>query len=131
MIDAVSDLISRIRNAQMVKHLTVDSPVSNLREDVVKVLQNEGYVSGYSVIVDEKTGHKIMRIELKYYSNKPVIAEIKRISKPGRRVYSSIKKLPILRNGLGIYIISTSHGVMSDVEARKRSVGGEVLCSVF
>ena len=129
--DSVGDLITRIRNAQMAKKATVDSPMSNLREAVVKVLKNEGYISDYSIVDDEKSSHKLIRIDLKYYNNQPVIAEIKRISKPGRRVYSSISKLPALRNGLGIYILSTNCGVISDVEARKRSVGGEILCSVF
>lgn len=130
-VDSISDLITRIRNAQMANKKTVDSPLSRAREDLVKVLVSEGYVRGYSVVDCEKTGRKVLRVELKYYDGKPVIYEIKRISKPGRRVYSSIKDLSLVKNGLGINILSTDQGVMSDVEARKRSVGGEILCSVF
>lgn len=130
-VDSISDLITRIRNAQMASKKTVDSPMSRSREDLVKVLESEGYIRGHSVLTCEKTGHKILRIELKYFEGKPVICDIKRISKPGRRVYSSIKDLPLVKNGLGINILSTNKGVMSDVEARKQSIGGEVICSVF
>ena len=130
-VDSISDLITRIRNAQMANKKTVDSPMSRAREDLVKVLESEGYIRGYSVVECEKTGHKLLRVELKYFEGKPVICEIKRISKPGRRVYSSIKDLPLVKNGLGINILSTDKGVMSDVEARKQSIGGEVICSVF
>lgn len=128
--DTIGDLITRIRNAQMAKLKTTSSPFSKFRENVLKVLSTEGYIGGYSAFNDEN-GHKMLKIDLKYYNGKPVIAEIKRISKPGRRVYSAIKKLPYVRNGLGIYILSTNCGVMSDVDARKKSLGGEVLCSVF
>jgi small subunit ribosomal protein S8 len=131
MTDAISDLITRIRNAQMGKKLTVDSPVSRNREDLVKVLLDEGYIRGYTVVKCPETGHKILRVELKYFEGKPVICEIKRISKPGRRVYHSIRDLPLVRNGLGINILSTDRGVMSEIEARRRSVGGEIICSVF
>lgn len=130
-VDSLSDLITRIRNAQMANKKTVDSPMSRAREDLVKVLESEGYIRGYSIVECDETGHKLLRVELKYFEGKPVIAEIKRISKPGRRVYSSIKDLPLVKNGLGINILSTNKGVMSDVEARKQSVGGEVICSVF
>jgi small subunit ribosomal protein S8 len=105
--------------------------MSRAREDVVKVLLDEGYVRGYSIVDCQETGFKKLCIELKYYEGKPVICEIKRISKPGRRVYRSIRELPLFRNGLGINILSTNRGVMSDVQARKQSVGGEVICSVF
>lgn len=131
MNDMTSDLITRIRNAQMVKHKTVNAPLSNMSESILKVLQNEGYINGYSIVNNEETNHPYINIELKYYDNKPVICEIKRISKPGRRVYSSIKQLPLMRNGLGIYVLSTNKGIMSDTEARKQSLGGEVLFSVF
>ncbi len=131
MSDIISDLITRIRNAQMVKHNTVQAPRSNMSERILKVLQSEGYIDGYSIVENEELKHPYITIELKYYENKPVICEIKRISKPGRRVYSSIKKLPLMRNGLGIYVLSTNKGVMSDTEARKQSLGGEVLFSVF
>ena len=130
MIDAISDLITRIRNAQMARKQTVDSPISNLRESVLRVLQSEGYINSYSIETHDSKC-KALRISLKYHNNQPVIWEIKRISKPGRRIYSSIKQLPLVKNGLGIYILSTNRGVMSDMEARKQSVGGEILCSVF
>lgn len=129
MNDLLSDLITRIRNAQMTKKKNVNAPLSKVSENLLKVLRNEGYILGYKI--EECDGHKNLYIDLKYYNNQPVICEINRISKPGRRVYSSIKKLPLVRNGLGIYILSTNQGIMSDTEARKRSLGGEVLCSVF
>ena len=131
MNDMTSDLITRIRNAQRVKHKTVDAPLSNMSERILNVLRNEGYISGYYIVKNDVNKHPHINIELKYYENKPVIYEIKRISKPGRRVYSSIKKLPSMRNGLGIYVLSTHKGIMSDTEARKQSLGGEVLFSVF
>lgn len=131
IIDPISDLITRIRNAQMAFKKTVDSPVSKMREGVLKVLLDEGYIRGYTVARCGDCDHNVFRIELKYYEGKPVICEIKRISKPGRRTYSSIEDLSFVRNGLGINILSTDRGIMSDVEARKQSVGGEVLCSVF
>ena len=131
IVDSISDLITRIRNAQMANKKTVDSPMSRGREDVLKVLLDEGYIRGYSVMDSKDSCFKMLRVELKYFEGKPVIAEIKRISKPGRRVYSSIKDLSLIKNGLGINILSTNKGVMSDVEARKLSLGGEVICSVF
>jgi small subunit ribosomal protein S8 len=131
VVDPISDLITRIRNAQMARHKIVESPLSKTRENLVKVLLDEGYIGGYSIVDQEGTGFKKLRIELKYYEGKAVICEIKRVSKPGRRVYRSIAKLPLFRNGLGINILSTNRGIMSDVQARKQSVGGEVLCSVF
>jgi small subunit ribosomal protein S8 len=131
VVDSISDFITRIRNAQMAYKRTVDSPMSKGREGIAKVLQDEGYLRGYSVVDCKETGHKILRVELKYFEGKPVIVEIKRVSKPGRRIYSSIKKLPFIKNGLGMNILSTDKGIMSDVEARKQSVGGEVICSVF
>ena len=131
IVDSISDLITRIRNAGMANKKTVDSPMSSARENVLKVLLDEGYIRGYTVLDCDETGHKMLRVELKYYEGKPVIYEIKRVSKPGRRVYSSIKDLSLVKNGLGINIISTDRGVMSDVEARKLSLGGEVICSVF
>lgn len=131
IVDSISDLVTRIRNAQMAFKKTVDSPMSRAREDLLKVLLNEGYIRGYSIVDCEKTKHKILRIELKYFEGNPVISEIKRVSKPGRRVYSSIKNLPFVKNGLGINILSTDKGIMSDTDARKLSVGGEIICSVF
>lgn len=130
MSDSIGDLITRIRNGQMAMKKTVDSPVSSQRLNLLRVLQNEGYIRGFSVI-DGPDGHKAVRVELKYYDGDPVIKTIKRVSTPGRRVYSSINDLPLVRNGLGVNILSTSKGVMSDIEARKLSIGGEILCTVF
>ena len=128
--DKIGDLITRIRNAQMAKLRFTEAPYSRFKEGVLKVLSSEGYIGGYSIFTDD-LGHNNFKIELKYYNGKPVISEIRRVSKPGRRVYSSIKKLPYVRNGLGIQILSTNAGVMSDTDARKNAIGGEVLCSVF
>lgn len=131
IVDSISDLITRIRNAGMANKKTVDSPMSHGRERVLKVLLDEGYIRGYSVVDCDECAFKKLRIELKYYEGRPVISDIKRVSKPGRRVYSSIKNLPLVKNGLGINILSTNRGIMSDVEARKQAIGGEVICSVF
>jgi small subunit ribosomal protein S8 len=127
--DPLSDLITRIRNAQMRGRSTVTSPASKLRVRVLDVLVEEGYVRGYGEI--EKDGHKELEIQLKYFEGAPVITEIARVSKPGRRVYSSIKDLGLVRNGLGVSILSTPKGVMSDAAARTANVGGEVLCRVY
>lgn len=131
IIDPISDLITRIRNAQMAFQKTVDSPISKMREGVLKVLLDEGYIRGYTVVKCDDCGRNVFRIELKYFEGKPVICEIKRVSRPGRRVYSSINDLSFVKNGLGISILSTDRGIMSDIEARKQAVGGEVICSVF
>jgi small subunit ribosomal protein S8 len=130
MTDPVADMITRIRNGQNARLFTVTSPHSQLREDVAKVLQGEGYINNYDV-VDGEDGFKQLKVELRYVDGKGVIKTIKRVSKPGRRVYSKIKELQSFYNGLGIYILSTPQGVMSDHDARKTNVGGEVLCSVF
>ena len=128
--DPLSDLIARIRNAAMRKRTKVSTPASKLRGRVLDVLQEEGYIRGYALI--EKEGeHPEFEIELKYFDGEPVIVEISRVSKPGRRVYSSIKDLKPVKNGLGISILSTSKGVMSDSAARDQNVGGEVLCRVY
>jgi len=128
--DPLSDLIARIRNAAMRKKSKVSTPASKLRGRVLDVLQEEGYIRGYALI--EKMGeHPEFEIELKYFDGEPVIAEIARVSKPGRRVYSSIQDLKPVKNGLGISILSTSKGVMSDSAARDQNVGGEVLCRVY
>lgn len=128
--DKIADLITRIRNAQMAKLRFTEAPFSSFKENLLKVLLSEGYIANYSIFKDNK-GHNNFKIELKYFNGKPVISEIKRISKPGRRVYMPIKKLPCVHNGLGLHILSTSYGVMSEFDARKKCVGGEVLCSVF
>ncbi|MEL6284947.1 MAG: 30S ribosomal protein S8 [Pseudomonadota bacterium] len=127
--DPIGDMITRIRNAQMRGMNRVVTPASKMRLRVLKVLQSEGYIRGFTEV--EKDGHKDIEIELKYYDGSPVISEIKRISKPGRRVYSSVTDLPLVSNGLGINILSTSKGVMSDQTARQENVGGEILCRVF
>lgn len=128
--DPIGDLITRIRNAQMRRHSNMSVPASKLRGWVLDVLQTEGYIRGYSRV--EKEGEKpVFDVELKYYEGAPVIQKIRRISKPGRRVYSSVRDLPSVRNGLGISIVSTPKGVMSDAAARDANVGGEVLCEVY
>jgi len=127
--DPIGDLITRIRNAQMRGKSTVTSPSSRLRAHVLDVLVEEGFVRSYGEI--DKNGKKELEIQLKYAEGSPVITEIARVSKPGRRVYSSIKDLGLVRNGLGVSILSTSKGVMSDAAARTANVGGEVLCRVY
>jgi small subunit ribosomal protein S8 len=129
MNDPVGDLLSRIRNAQMRNKSKVSSPGSKLRESVLEVLKSEGYIRGYAVV--ERDGYAEIEIELKYFEGEPVIREIERISKPGRRVYTSVKNLPRINNGLGVAIVSTPKGVMADHAARDANVGGEVLCTVF
>jgi|TARA_B110000971_G_scaffold189608_1_gene200053 small subunit ribosomal protein S8 len=130
MNDPLGDMLTRIRNAQMRGKSTVISPASKLRSWVLDVLQDEGYIRGYSENkLDNGSGE--LNIELKYYEGQPVIQEIQRVSKPGRRVYSSVKTMPVVRNGLGISIISTPKGVMTDNAARENNVGGEILCRVF
>ncbi|WP_019831576.1 30S ribosomal protein S8 [Sphingomonas sp. PR090111-T3T-6A] len=127
--DPVGDLLTRIRNGQRARKDSVLSPASRLRTRVLDVLQREGYIRGYS---DEKLGeHPGIRIELKYFEGQPAIQHVARVSKPGRRVYSGSKELPVVRNGLGITIVSTPKGVLSDAEAREQNVGGEVLAEVF
>jgi small subunit ribosomal protein S8 len=127
--DPLGDMITRIRNAQLRGKSKVTSPKSSLRANVLNVLQAEGYIRSWGEV--EKDGHTQLEIELKYYEGAPVIQEIKRVSTPGRRVYSSIKDLGLVRNGLGISILSTPKGVMSDNAARTENVGGEVLCRVY
>jgi small subunit ribosomal protein S8 len=130
MSDPLGDMLTRIRNAQRARMSVVSSPASKLRSNVLEVLQREGYIRGYSES-EMRTGIHELRIELKYHEGEPVIKEITRVSRPGRRVYSGIKDLPKVFNGLGIAILSTPRGVMSDTEARAANVGGEVLCRVF
>ena len=128
--DPIGDMIARIKNAAMRRRSKVITPASTMRARVLDVLQDEGYIRGYSHL--ERPGeHPEFEIELKYFDGAPVIAEISRVSKPGRRVYSSIGDLKPVKNGLGISILSTSKGVMSDAAARDQNVGGEVLCRVY
>jgi len=130
MTDPLGDMLTRIRNAQMRKKTKVSTPGSALRQRVLEVLQSEGYIRGYSK-VDYDGGRSEFEIELKYYDGEPVIRQIERVSKPGRRVYASVRNLPRVMDGLGVSILSTPKGVMSDSEARDQNVGGEVLCRVF
>ena len=130
MNDPIGDMLTRIRNAQMRGKSTVSTPASKLRAWVLDVLADEGYIRGY-----EKTsstdGHGAIEISLKYFDGVPVIKELKRISKPGRRVYLGVKDIPQVRQGLGVSIVSTPQGVMSDANARAKNFGGEVICTVF
>ena len=129
MNDPLGDLLSRIRNAQLRNKSKVTSPNSRLRESVLDVLKNEGYIRGYTVV--ERDGRSEIEIELKYFDGEPVIREIERVSKPGRRVYTSVRNMPRINNGLGVTIVSTPKGVMADHDARDGNVGGEILCTVF
>jgi small subunit ribosomal protein S8 len=126
--DPLGDMLTRIRNGQTANKSAIKSPASKLRMSVLEVLQREGYIRGYE---READGHQELSIALKYHNGVPVIRELKRVSKPGRRVYSGFKELPRVYNGLGIAIVSTPRGVLSDSEARDAHVGGEVLCTVF
>ncbi len=128
--DPVGDLITRIRNAQMRNRSKVSTPGSKLRARVLDVLKSEGYIRGYST-VEYDNGRTEFEIELKYFDGTPVIRDISRVSKPGRRVYASVKALPRVNNGLGMAILSTPKGVMADHDAREHNVGGEILCTVF
>jgi small subunit ribosomal protein S8 len=128
--DPLGDLLTRIRNAQGSRHASCVSPASKLRANVLEVLKREGYIRGYSA-EQLRPGVAQLRVELKYTEGEPVIKEIHRVSKPGRRVYSKISELPRVYAGLGVSILSTPRGVLSDAEARAANVGGEVLCRVF
>ncbi|MEO1397978.1 MAG: 30S ribosomal protein S8 [Pseudomonadota bacterium] len=130
MNDPIGDMLTRIRNGLMRGKSSVSTPASSLRASVLDVLESEGYIRGYTR-TDFDNGKADIEIELKYYEGSPVIREITRISKPGRRVYSSVKSLPRVANGLGISILSTPKGVMADHDARENNVGGEVLCRIF
>ena len=130
MNDPLGDLFTRIRNAQMRKKSKVSTPGSRLRANVLEVLKTEGYIRGYTTVA-HSDGRSEIEIELKYFDGAPVIREIARVSKPGRRVYASVRALPRVNNGLGVAILSTPKGVMADHDARDANVGGEVLCTVF
>lgn len=130
MTDPLADMLTRIRNGQGAKLGTVTSPFSKVRQGVLEVLKNEGYIRGYAKVEDNSEKPEL-KIELKYVEGKPVIRHLKKVSKPGRRVYSQISDLPKVYNGLGIVILSTSKGIMSDHDARQQNVGGEVICTVF
>ena len=128
--DPIGDMIARIRNAQMRNKSKVSMPGSKQRERVLEVLKTEGYIRGYASVA-HASGRNELEIELKYFDGEPVIREIERISKPGRRVYVSVRNLPRINNGLGVAILSTPKGVMADHDARDANVGGEIICTVF
>jgi small subunit ribosomal protein S8 len=128
--DPIGDMIARIRNAQMRAKSKVSMPSSKQRERVAEVLKSEGFIRGYASVA-HASGRNELEIELKYFDGEPVIREIERVSKPGRRVYASVRALPRVNNGLGIAILSTPKGVMADHDAREANVGGEVICTVF
>ena len=128
--DPIGDMFSRIRNGQLRFLNSIEIPSSNFRKNILEILKREGYINDY--FIEKSDNNKItLKITLKYYEGDPVIKEIKRISKPGRRVYSRATSIPKIQNGLGMAIISTSQGVMSDIQARKNNIGGEIICKVF
>ena len=128
--DPIADMLTRIRNANSAKHETVDIPASNMKKAIAQILLDEGYIASYKVIDDEKQG--VIRVTLKYGENKAqVITGLRRVSKPGLRIYSNVEDMPKVMKGLGIAIVSTSKGIMTDREARKQNVGGEVLAFVW
>jgi small subunit ribosomal protein S8 len=129
MTDPLGDMLTRIRNGQQARKDSILTPASKLRAHVLDVLQREGYIRGYNE--EELAGQRGLRIELKYFEGQPAIQHLARVSKPGRRVYSGAQDLPRIRNGLGVVIVSTPRGVLSDGEAREQNVGGEVLAEVF
>ena len=129
LTDPIGDMIVRIKNAQMRNHKKVELPSSNFKVKIVEILKSEGFVIDYKV--DLEDNKPVLLINLKYYSGNPVIGTIERVSKPGRRIFSRAESLPKINNGLGIAIISTPKGVMTDIEARKQKVGGEIICKVF
>ena len=129
LTDPIGDMLARIKNSQLRNHKKVEMPSSNFKMKIADVLKNEGYINGFNI--DKNDNKQVLIIDLKYNSGSPVISVIERISKPGRRVFSSAQSLPKINNGLGIAIISTPKGVMTDIDARKQKVGGEIICKVF
>ena len=129
LVDPIGDMLTRIRNGQMRSLNNIKIPFSNFRQKILEVLKKEGYIINFKV--DEEKKIKFLSVDLKYYEGQPVIKEIKRVSKPGRRVYSRADSIPKVLNGLGVAILSTSKGVMSDSEAVKNNIGGEIICRVF
>tara|TARA_B110000211_G_scaffold223802_1_gene274139 strand:+ start:119 stop:517 length:399 start_codon:yes stop_codon:yes gene_type:complete len=130
LMDPIGDMFTRIRNGQMRSLNTINVPASNFRQNILDILKSEGYINNY--YIEKLENNKInIKVDLKYYEGLPVIKEIRRISKPGRRVYSRATSIPKVMNGLGLAILSTPKGVMSDTEARKNNIGGEIICRVF
>ena len=127
--DPIGDMIARIKNALMRNHKKVALPSSNFKAKIVDILKNEGFIKDYKI--DKETNKPILSVDLKYYSGNPVISTFERVSKPGRRIFSSADSLPKINGGLGVAIVSTPKGVMTDVDARKQKVGGEIICKVF
>ena len=127
--DPIGDMIARVKNAQARKHKKVELPSSKFKSKIADILKNEGFIKDFKVSTEEKKN--IMSLELKYHSGNPVISNFERVSKPGRRIFSSADSLPKINNGLGIAILSTPKGVMTDIDARKQKVGGEIVCKVF
>jgi len=128
--DTIADLLTRIRNASTAKHATVDIPASNVKKAITQILSDEGYIKGFQIVDDGKQG--IIRVTLKYTENRtPVISGLRRVSKPGLRIYASCEEMPKVRKGLGIAIVSTSKGIMTDKKARAEHVGGEVLAYIW
>jgi len=127
--DPIGDMIARVKNAQARNHKKVELPSSNFKSKIADILKNEGFIKDFKITKDEKK--PTLLLELKYYSGNPVISNFERVSKPGRRIFSRADSLPKINNGLGIAIISTPKGVMTDIDARKQKVGGEIICKVF
>ena len=127
--DPIGDMIARVKNAQARNHKKVELPSSNFKTKIADILKNEGFIKDFNVI--SENNKPVLSVELKYYSGNPVISAFERVSKPGRRIFSSADSLPKINNGLGIAIISTPKGVMTDIDARKQKVGGEIICKVF
>ncbi len=127
--DPIGDMIARVKNAQARNHKKVELPSSNFKSKIADILKNEGFIIDFKILGDEKK--PILSLELKYHSGNPVISNFERVSKPGRRIFSSADSLPKINNGLGIAIVSTPKGVMTDMDARKQKIGGEIICKVF
>ena len=127
--DPIGDMIARVKNAQARNHKKVELPSSNFKSKIADILKNEGFIKDFKIVEEEKK--PVLSLELKYHSGNPVISNFERVSKPGRRIFSSADSLPKINNGLGIAIVSTPKGVMTDMDARKQKVGGEIICEVF
>jgi small subunit ribosomal protein S8 len=130
LVDPIGDMLTRIRNAQLRTLHNVKIPCSKFREKILIILKDEGYIADYKILNEENNKNSLM-VDLKYHNGVPIIKEIKRVSKPGRRIYAKAESIPKIKNGLGLAIVSTSMGIMSDNEARSKNVGGEIICRVF